>query len=72
MDLFGWIGRDAAPTPEPKRLDPLCKHLNARVHYHNRIGTGWCPDCDVEVHIAEVLNNWLDELAATKERYNER
>lgn len=46
--------------------DKNCKHLNTTVNGHNLINHGSCPDCNREINLCEVLNNWLQELREIK------
>lgn len=52
---------------EEKKVSPVplvegCKHFHTKVHYHDHIGYGFCPDCGCEVNLADVFNNFLDEM----------
>ncbi len=58
-DLFSMS--NAMPLP-PKKRQEGCKHLNTIVRGADHIGQGFCPDCDDEVKLSEVFNNFLTEL----------
>ena len=45
-----------------KLPNPNCKHLNSEVRGSGTFGFGWCLDCDCEVNLGTIFNNWLTEL----------
>ncbi len=60
--LMEWL---RVPEPVPvKSPDPDCKHYKARVYGWCYIGAAYCPDCDCEVALPIVLNNWIERMEA--------
>lgn len=53
------------PTP-PKQPKPDCKHLDSYMVAASTFGWAWCPECETEIRLDYVLNNWLDELRRVK------
>ena len=39
-----------------------CKHLNVTLKGCERNGNVFCPDCNKEVSVEEVLNNIIEEI----------
>ena len=39
-----------------------CKHLNAYIKGSAMLGDAYCPDCEKDIRLMLVFNNWLDRL----------
>ncbi len=44
-----------------------CRHLNTVIFRSNHLGCGQCYDCNEEVELTVVFNNWLLEFQRLKQ-----
>lgn len=57
--MMPWRPPDPASDRHP---NPECKHMHTKVWSSCSFGKGWCPECECEVFLDDVFNNFLDAM----------